>query len=973
MSEGLSRRSFLKIASAAGAAAAIPGCEPAGREIIPYVIPDENVIPGVPSFYATTCTECGAGCGVVARVREGRVIKLEGNPKDPIGQGALCARGQASLQGLYNPDRLAHPFVRGDDGRLRRVSWDIATRALIGRLATAAKAGKDRVAYLARPQGPTLDKIAGLWLSAWNSSKAVFYEPLANSVARQAAQDCFGRAEAPVYYLDQAEALISFGADFIETWESPIELARQYAAFRTPKDRRGKLTIGRAAYVGPRMNLTAAKCDDWVAVKPSHEAAIAMSVLYVLVRQGWISPNSGFDIATLKSFVDGYDPDAVSQQTGVPAETITRLGQMFGQAEGAVALAGTDDKATHLAAYVLNAVTGNLGKTVAFLDGAPPSPLSPQADLDGLIAAMNQKQVEVLVIAGSNPVYAMSPAAKFNDALRQVPFVVWCGLVPDETADKAHLLIPIHHPLEAWRDSAPRAGISGLGQPVMQPVFESRDLGDLMLESARAAGADTKTVPWQTMADAVNAGFQQLQKQLGDKSKPEDFFAQALRDGGVFAGAKAVEAKLNPAIFQNKPKPPGAGPDLTLAVYPHIFLYDGRGADKPWLQEIPEPVDQIVWDSWAEIHPDTAKALGLAANEVVELQTDLGTVAASALVSEHVRPGVIVMPLGQGHTSYGRYAKGRGVNAFTVLAPGARNAVVKARATGRKSALVSPLYSEDMMGRNIVEAMSIEDLARGVAPETETVPGPYEMYAPFKYPTHKWGMTIDVNACVGCSACVAACYAENNLTVVGKEGCADGRIMSWMRIERFTPPKDQAEGAPLMYITPMLCQQCEHAPCEPVCPVFAAYHTQEGINGQNYNRCVGTRYCENNCPYKVRRFNWYKPEWPAPLHLQLNPDVTVRGAGVMEKCTFCIQRIVSAEINAKTGDRPLRDGEIVPACAQACPTRAISFGDMNDQQSEIMRRRKDNHFRTYRVLNAEFNTLPAITYLREIYHEKGRV
>jgi molybdopterin-containing oxidoreductase family iron-sulfur binding subunit len=233
-------------------------------------------------------------------------------------------------------------------------------------------------------------------------------------------------------------------------------------------------------------------------------------------------------------------------------------------------------------------------------------------------------------------------------------------------------------------------------------------------------------------------------------------------------------------------------------------------------------------------------------------------------------------------------------------------------------------------------------------------------------------MTIDVNACVGCSACVAACYAENNLAFVGKEGVENGRIMSWMRIERYTPPKELADKAPLMYITPMLCQQCEHAPCEPVCPVFAAYHTQEGINGQNYNRCVGTRYCENNCPYKVRRFNWYAPEWPAPLNLQLNPDVTVRGAGVMEKCTFCIQRIVAVEIDTRVHQRPVRDGEIVPACAQACPTHAISFGDMNDKRSAMMQRRDANKLRTYRVLDAELNTLPAITYLREIYHEKGR-
>jgi len=278
------------------------------------------------------------------------------------------------------------------------------------------------------------------------------------------------------------------------------------------------------------------------------------------------------------------------------------------------------------------------------------------------------------------------------------------------------------------------------------------------------------------------------------------------------------------------------------------------------------------------------------------------------------------------------------------------------------------------MGGSIVEAMSIEELARGAARRGEpSAPEPYEMYAPFPYPKHKWGMTIDTNACTGCSACVTACYAENNVPTVGKDGVDRGRIMSWIRIERYFPEemeeKDSAQ-APQLYLAPMLCQQCDHAPCEPVCPVFASYHSEEGLNGQVYNRCVGTRYCENNCPYKVRRFNWFVPEWPAPLNLQLNPDVTVRGAGVMEKCTFCVQRIQFAELNARTEDRELRDGEIVTACQQACPTRAITFGDSNDPASAMMRRREDNKLRSYRVLE-ELNTQPAITYLRDLDSEKG--
>jgi molybdopterin-containing oxidoreductase family iron-sulfur binding subunit len=285
--------------------------------------------------------------------------------------------------------------------------------------------------------------------------------------------------------------------------------------------------------------------------------------------------------------------------------------------------------------------------------------------------------------------------------------------------------------------------------------------------------------------------------------------------------------------------------------------------------------------------------------------------------------------------------------------------------------LISPLFTDDMRDRPIVETMSLQEFQKGAQPPPweEPYPEPYEAYAPIEYPVHQWGMTIDLNACTGCSACVAACYAENNVPFVGKELVAQGRIMSWIRIERYVP---RTTNAPTLLTMPMLCQQCSHAPCEPVCPVFAAVHSNEGLNLQVYNRCIGTRYCENNCPYKVRRFNWYKPEWPAPLNLQLNPDVTVRGAGVMEKCTFCVQRIRAAEVQAKIEDRGVRDGEIVPACAQACPARAITFGDMNNQGSAMMRRRTANKIRDYKALEP-LNTLPAIAYLRQVYRPRGEV
>jgi anaerobic selenocysteine-containing dehydrogenase/Fe-S-cluster-containing dehydrogenase component len=985
MSEGFSRRSFLKLAATAGAAAALPGCEPAARKIIPYVVPDENIIPGVPTFYATTCNECRAGCGIVAKVREGRVIKLEGNPADPISQGSICARGQAALQGLYNPDRLRNPMRRTPDGSLQEISWDEATAQLNHQLQDAAKSGKDRIAFIGSSDGPSLDNITSLWLKALGSSRMIFWEAIDEEPARAAAQECFGRRDLPVYRLDRAEVIVSFGADFLETWGSPVEYSRQYAEFRLPKMRQGVLSMGKCAYISPRLGITGAKADHWLRARPGTEGLFAMGVLNSVVNEGWIAQGAGVDRGALKQFVDAHDPHTVSQATGAPVEMITRLGAWLGQSDGAVALAGGHDPQTYIAAYVLNAITGNLGRTMVFHDKGPGEALTKPQDAVAVIQSIHNGEIDVVVVAGgSNPAYSMPESWNARAALKRAPFVVWFGEVPDESAEAANLLLPTHHPLETWRDSQPRSGVYQIGQPVMQPVFASRPLHDVLIESAHLAGGSAgQNIPWENSADAVNSAWQQLQSKVAADTNATEFWSQALRTGGHFEQAKPAEVRLNPAVLTQKMQfrttPQG---ELTLAAFPHIFLYDGRGADKPWLQEIPEPVSQIVWDSWIEVHPETAAKLGLtkdyssrylyAGINVIEISTPNGTFEASAHITPLVMPGVLAMPIGQGHSEYGRYAKNRGVNLWAFLPEGARSVTVQARTTDKRHMLVTPLGNSDMMGRSIIEAMGLDELASGRQPEIaresakEMPQGPYEMYDPIPYPGHKWGMTIDVNACTGCSACVAACYAENNLAFVGRERVHRGHIMSWLRIESFIPPENARGRSPNLYLAPILCQHCDHAPCEPVCPVFASVHTREGLNAQIYNRCIGTRFCENNCPYKVRRFNWFAPEWPEPMNLQLNPDVTVRGAGVMEKCTFCIQRITAAEIDARTEERELKDGEVITACAQACPSRAITFGDLNDHTSAMVKRRADNRDRIYTML-PELNALPQITYLRSLY------
>jgi anaerobic selenocysteine-containing dehydrogenase/Fe-S-cluster-containing dehydrogenase component len=989
MSDGLSRRSFLKLAATAGAAAAIPGCEPAARKIVPYIAPDPNMIPGVPTFFATTCNECSAGCGIIAKVREGRVIKLEGNPQHPVSQGAICARGQAALQGLYNPDRLSKPQRRKPNGTLEEISWDDALKLLDDRLAAAAKTGKDRVAYIGTSQGPTLDRLTRLWAAAFGSSRVALWERIGTEPARAAAAACFGTRDLPIYRLDQADVIVSFGADFLETWGSPVEQTRQYASFRMPKMRKDGLGIGKAAYVNARMGITGAKCDAWIPANPGTEGAVALAVLNLMAGGGSLK-NAGDIGGALQTALAGYDADSVSKLSGVPLAQLKQMAEWLGQAETPLALPGGDDAQTYLAAYAINALTGTLGKGMTFLQGAPEQQESKPADVAAVIQAIGAGQVDVVLIAGgANPVYSMPPLWGAASAVGHAPFVAWLGDMPDESAQVAQLLLPTHHDLESWRDNSPRAGVHGLGQPVMQPVFASRQLHDILLSSAHlgAAGA-SQNIPWENAQDAVNAAWQDLQSKVGQDAAGAEFWNQVRRRGGVFQSAQPFDvsfkrealASLGSARMETRG-------ELLLAAFPHQFLYDGRGANKSWLQEIPEPSNQIVWDSWAEIHPDTAAQLGLeehykstylyAGIDVVEVATPAGTFEVTAHITPLVKPGVVAVPIGQGHKSYGRYASGRGVNLWAFLAPGSRALPVRVRKTDKQYKIVTPAGKSDMLGRSIVEAMTVEQLANGIQPpivaeEEEATPRlPHEMYEPWKYPGHKWGMTIDVNSCTGCSACVAACYAENNLGVGGKEEVDRGRIMSWIRIERFIPTAAEADGAPNLYIAPILCQQCDHAPCEPVCPVFASHHTPEGLNAQIYNRCVGTRFCENNCPYKVRRFNWNQFEYPEPLNLQLNPDVTVRGPGVMEKCTFCIQRITTAEIDARTEGRQLVDGEIITACAQACPARAISFGDLNDPNSAMVKRRADHKDRTYTML-PEFNALPQITYLRNLYWEKGK-
>ncbi|MBI2087186.1 MAG: molybdopterin-dependent oxidoreductase [Deltaproteobacteria bacterium] len=980
----INRRDFLKVLGATGASA-LAGCaSEAPERLIPYLIPPEEVIPGQALWYASTCRECPAGCGVLVKVREGRAIKVEGNPEHPVNRGKLCARGQASPQGLYNPDRVRQPLRRDASGKLQPISWDDAEKFLAESLDAVRGRGLARQIALVTPLlTGSLDRLIADWLKALGSQRHLRYEPFAYEPLRAASKICFDRDTVPSYRLGESKLILSFGADFLESWISPVEFAREFSKSRSPRD--GEM--GRFIYVGPRYSLTAANADEWVSVRPGTELFLALGMIHVIVEQGLAASAPQDLTAEIRTLVRAHDPKAVAARTGVAAEKIVRLARDFAAQKPAVALgggiasSGSNAQATAVAIHLLDYLTGNMGRTVRFDTASSLGQLSSYGDLVSLVQSMARGEIQALFLHNVNPLFTLPQSVGFAQAMKKVPLVVSFSSFMDETAADAHLVLPDHTPLESWGDYSPREGVIGLMQPAMRPLFDTKGLGDLLISVAKKMeGEMAKRFPWASFYDYLRDQWKEIQRRFDPQKEFKDFWDEALQRGGVWKESRTEAVRLNGRAISSlrsqiqEANLTGDGDKpFYLSLYPSLSHFDGRGANRPWLQELPDPMTSIVWGNWLELHAETAKRLQLRDGDVVSVASPYGKIELPARLSETIRPDVVAIPIGQGHSNFGRFGSAVGANPIHLLSAGADpqsgalpwlSVKVMLAKTGRRQPLVSVAGSENQQGREIAQAISLAELREGEKTEEEEVK---QIYAPHEHPKHRWGMAIDLNACTGCNACVVACYAENNLPVVGKEQVAKGREMSWIQIQRYVDEgRENPQSAirnPKFIFLPMLCQQCDAAPCESVCPIYATYHTPDGLNAQVYNRCVGVRYCANNCPYKVRRFNWFEYDWPEPLNSQLNPDVTVRSVGIMEKCTFCVQRIREVENRAKAEGRKIKDGEIVPACAQTCPTEAIVFGDLKEPESRVAKLSHDP--RRYRVLE-HLNTQPAVTYLKKV-------
>ena len=992
----IQRRDFLKTVGISGSAALLDACTPENSEkLVPYLVPPEDIVPGTPAYYTTSCRECPAGCGMLAKTREGRVIKVEGNPGHPIGKGKLCIRGQASVQSLYNPDRFQGPQRRNDQGQLEPIEWDQAEELLRSRLnPLVAEGATQQVAWLGRLETGSMEGLLRQWLESLGSTRLLFYETFQYEALRRASEIAFGRLELPQYHIQEAQFLISFGADFLETWRSNVEFT---SAFHQMRSARPSDAPDNFVYLGSRLSLTGSNADWWIPLRPGCEVQLALSIAHSILEQGlavaavasqdWILP-----------LLAPYSPESTQESTDVEVSTVRELARRLCENSPSLALgggiSGSGEQAVplELAVLLLNALAGNMGKTVRFGVPSALDQLASYQEILDLVQGMNEEKIQILFLHHVDPVFTLPTNSGFAQALGNVPFVVSFSSLPDETTAHADLILPDHHFLESWGDFSPRAGVETIQQPAMQPVFNSKATADVLLSTAQGMEELAAQFTDSSYSERLYSHWDSnIRKSMSEEISWEEFWSDILISGGHFQEKAAVEVDLqNISEYLQIDEETLVGPDegKSLLLYPSPHFFDGRNANNPWLHEIPDPTTQLVWDSWVEVHPETARELTLEEGDVVELTSPYGTLRAPVHLYDGLHQDVVAMPLGRGKSADLRYASGKGENPMQMISPESaadsgsvlwRSVRVGITKTGERHPLVS-LQSEG--GERPEDALvAIEPLdapaaAQRIRPSELENPeahseqhGPVDFYPPHEHPDHQWSMAIDLDACTGCNACAAACYAENNVPVVGRELCAHGREMSWLRIERHQEPLVQETDVVSLdrVSLPVLCQHCHNAPCEPVCPVFATYHNPEGLNAQVYARCVGTRYCSNNCPYKVRRFNWHTFTVPEPLQLQLNPDVTTRTAGVMEKCTFCVQRIQEGKNRARREGREVGDGDVTPACAQTCPADAIIFGDLNDPESRVAQLAE--HPRNYHILE-QLNTRPAVTYLKKRVPEK---
>ncbi len=930
LENGIERRDFLKLLGASMALAGLAACArpPLPHEkIVPYVRAPEEITPGKPLFYATAVTYGGYAEGVLAESHQGRPTKLEGNPDHPASRGATGAVTQAEVLSVYDPDRSGAILESGEE-RL----WEDFTEALSQTVA-ALPQGQGLAILTESVTSPTLG--AQLQQVLGDLPQAAWYQwdPLHPDNEVAGARLAFGSDVRPVYDLTQADVIVSLGADFLDRGPGRLAYARDFS--RRRRILRAQDSMNRLYQLESSPTPTGVVADHRIALKPSAVAAAAAAIAAELG-------------------VDGPDAEVPD---GLSAEMLAAMVNDLQETQGAaLVLAGPEQPpVVHALAAAINQALGSVGTTVNYVANPDVRPAVHGEEIASLTAAMRAGEVAALLVLGGNPVYSAPTDLGFAEALAEVPFSAHLGLYRDETAAACTWHVPQAHFLETWGDARAFDGTATIQQPLILPFYGGKSPHEVLAVlqgQPDAAAYDIVRGYWQ---GRVSGDF-------------DDFWRESVFRGVVAGTAEAAVDVSASGVSEALP----AAADVELSLYLDQGLMDGRFANNGWLQELPRPISKITWDNAALVSPRLAESLGVDSGDVVTLTVGSRSVDAPVFVQPGQADGTVSLALGFGRTAAGAVGNGVGVNAYAVrTSTEPWSAPVQVARAGRRHKVVTTQDHHALEGtgeaRHIVRAGTVAQFRE--EPEHPHFAHPLahheeDLYPDFTYEGYKWGMVIDQTVCTGCSACVVACQAENNVPIVGKEQVAVGREMHWLRVDSYY---GGSLDDPQLYAQPMPCQQCEKAPCEPVCPVGATVHDSEGLNVMVYNRCVGTRYCSNNCPYKVRRFNYLQyaelDTAATPLTLANNPDVTVRSRGVMEKCTYCTQRISKARIEAANEDRRIRDMEVVTACQAACPTEAIVFGDLNLEGSEVNRLKASplNH-----TLLEELQTFPRTSYLAKV-------
>lgn len=961
------RRNFLKGAGFAFAGMTLAGCSrPQQRLALPMVDQPPEMTPGRALHFASTCQACSSACGLIAKCRDGRPIKLEGNPEHALSRGGLCAVGQASILGLYDRQRLQGPRKRGEQ---QDSSWAQVDTEIRGRC-QAIRRERAKVRVLSNSiHSPTTLAVIESFLSGFRiagcDARHVMYDPLSASAILDAHLETHGVRALPHYRLDRAEVLVSFDADFLGTWISPVEYTRAYHDARSLSGNPPRCSLH--LQFESRLSLTGAKADQRHRVLPGETGVQLTHLAKAIAERAGVVWQSG-----------NTEPAAIS---------MTALAQQLWDKRGhCLVLCGSPSLAEQKLCNLINHLLGNYGTT---LDLASPSlqKRGNDAELWQLVEDLKAGQVSALFLLDCNPVYDLPAGQELTTALRRPSLLsVDCCERLDETAAVAEYVCPHPHFLATWNDAEPVAGFLSLAQPTFIPLGNTRGV----LESLSAWSGNLRSAR-QLVQDHWRASIFPQQTRERDF---QAFWDKSVHDGYVEIAREPrrlrdfATAAVTPITRNDRP----ASGSLALVLYANLGMLDGRHAYNPWLHELPDPITKISWDNYVSISPDKARELRVADGDMVRVEADDVRLELPVLVQPGQHDQVAAIPLGYGSKLSERFAnvgprwlEGRptlndngqvGWNAAPLIIGGARgegrgaSVAVRVTPTGRRHLLACTQSHHNInvpanlapagqaRRSNILETnlASLRNAPHPPEPLPNLWPQDHEGTGP------RWGMVIDLNACTGCSACVVACQVENNIPVVGKDEVYRQREMHWIRIDRYYSDARPSPLTPRLSVVdvafqPMMCHHCGNAPCETVCPVLATAHSSEGLNQQVYNRCVGTRYCANNCPYKVRRFNWFDyPHEDALENLVLNPDVTVRSRGVMEKCSFCVQRIQEAKLEARRLGLPLADMNLQTACQQSCPAQAIRFGDLSQLAPGN---------RAYQVL-AELNVQPAVSYLKVV-------